>query len=92
MLKRLYKRLKREIHVYRLVLRDSRTPKSAKWLLRFVFTYLLSPIDLIPDAIPVIGAIDDLVILPIVLLIAYRLIPAEVIADCRRQASVELPS
>jgi len=85
--KRIYKWIKRELRVYRLVLRDSRTPKSAKWLLRFVFAYLLSPLDLIPDAIPIIGLIDDFVILPILIFIIHRLIPAEVMADCRKQAS-----
>lgn len=87
MFKRIYKWIKRELRVYRLVLRDSRTPKSAKWLLRFVFAYLLSPLDLIPDAIPIIGLIDDFVILPILIFIIHRLIPAEVMADCRKQAS-----
>jgi len=89
--KRIYKWIKRELRVYRLVLRDSRTPKSAKWLLRFVFAYLLSPLDLIPDAIPIIGLIDDFVILPILIFIIHRLIPAEVMADCRKQASDEFP-
>ncbi|MGH9375330.1 MAG: YkvA family protein [Terriglobia bacterium] len=90
MLKKFYRRLKREIRVYRLALRDERTPKSAKWLLRFMFVYLLSPLDLIPDAIPILGAIDDCVILPLLLLIVNRLIPKQVMADCRKQALEEM--
>ncbi len=86
MLKRAYRRLLHEIRVYRLALGDSRTPKTAKWILRFIFAYILTPIDLIPDFIPVIGFLDELVILPILLLVVRRLIPKEVIADCRRQA------
>ncbi len=54
--------------------------------MRFTFAYLLSPVDLIPDAIPVLGLIDDLIIIPGLLLTVHWLIPAEVMADCRRKA------
>ena len=73
--------------MYRLALADPRTPRAAKWLLRFVLVYLLSPLDLIPDAIPIIGFLDDAVLLPGLLLLARRLIPAEVLADCRARAA-----
>jgi uncharacterized membrane protein YkvA (DUF1232 family) len=82
----LYRRLSREVRTYRIALNDPRTPKAAKWLPRFAFVYLLSPLDLIPDAIPVLGMIDDLVVIPALLLAVRWLIPATVWADCRGQA------
>lgn len=89
MVKGLYLRLKRELRAYRFALGDSRTPKRAKWLLRFAFAYLLSPIDLIPDFIPIIGCLDDLVILPGLLFVVHRTIPKQVMTDCRMRAMAE---
>ncbi len=83
---RYWSRLKQEIQVYRLALADRRTPRAAKWLLRFVLVYLLSPLDFIPDAIPILGLFDDVVLLPAVLFLARRLIPSEVMNDCREAA------
>jgi uncharacterized membrane protein YkvA (DUF1232 family) len=76
--------LKRELRVYQLVLKDSRTPKLAKWLLGLAVGYTLLPFDLIPDFIPVIGHLDDIIIVPALITLALKLIPAEVVADCRR--------
>lgn len=75
--------VKRELAVYRLVLADSRTPRPAKILLGLAIGYLLMPFDLIPDFIPVIGQLDDVLIVPGLVLLALRIIPKEVIADCR---------
>ena len=92
MLKRAYRRVKQEIRVYRFALDDPRTPKKAKWLLRFIFIYFLSPIDLIPDFIPVIGFLDEIILLPGALLMVRRLIPKEVIAESRKRAGADLPT
>ena len=82
-LKAVGKTLKRELRVYQLVRKDARTPKPAKWLLGLAVGYTLLPFDLIPDFIPVIGHLDDVIIVPALVIIALRLVPAEVVADCR---------
>jgi uncharacterized membrane protein YkvA (DUF1232 family) len=79
--------LKHELQVYQLVLKDPRTPKPAKWLLGLAVGYALLPFDLIPDFIPVIGHLDDVIIVPTLVIIALKLVPAEVVADCRSQAN-----
>jgi uncharacterized membrane protein YkvA (DUF1232 family) len=81
------KTLKHELRVYQVVLKDPRTPKPAKWLLGLAVGYTLLPFDLIPDFIPVIGYLDDVIIVPVLVILALRLIPAEVLVDCRSKAS-----
>jgi uncharacterized membrane protein YkvA (DUF1232 family) len=73
--------------------RDPRTPRIAKLLALLVAAYALSPIDLIPDAIPVLGFLDEVILLPIAIALIARLIPAEVLAESRvaAQAMVERP-
>jgi uncharacterized membrane protein YkvA (DUF1232 family) len=90
-IKLLYQRVRREIRTYRLALDDPRTPKSAKRLLRFTLVYLLSPLDLIPDAIPILGLIDDVILIPGLLLTVRWLIPRAVWTDCRQRAAASMP-
>jgi uncharacterized membrane protein YkvA (DUF1232 family) len=76
--------LKNEIHALLIAYRDPRTPWPARLWLALVVGYALSPIDLIPDFIPVLGYLDDLLLLPLGIALAVRLIPAEVMADARK--------
>jgi uncharacterized membrane protein YkvA (DUF1232 family) len=78
--------LKREIFALYLATRDPRTPRYAKVFVICVVAYALSPIDLIPDPIPVLGYLDDLLLLPLGIYVALRLIPQEVLAECRAKA------
>ena len=80
------KQLKTDIPAVFLALKRRETPWGAKVLAALTIGYALSPIDLIPDFIPVLGYLDDLIILPAMVALTVRLIPAEVMADCRAQA------
>jgi uncharacterized membrane protein YkvA (DUF1232 family) len=79
--------LRRDVHAIYLAARDPRVPWYAKALAIAVAGYALSPIDLIPDFIPVLGYVDDLVIVPLGVWAAISLIPAEVLAEHRAIAS-----
>ena len=80
------RRLKAEVLALYLAARHPATPWYAKLLIVAVVAYALSPIDLIPDFIPVLGFLDDLVVLPLGIAIAVKMIPAEVMAECRERA------
>ena len=88
-LKALGRTVNRELVVYQLVLKDERTPKLAKWLLGLAVGYTLLPFDLIPDFIPVIGHLDDAIIVPALVIVALKLIPANILAECRRKAAAD---
>ena len=75
-----------------LAARHPDTPWYAKLLVAGIVAYALSPIDLIPDFIPVLGYLDELVLIPIGIAIAIRLIPPEVMAECRTTARTSLAS
>lgn len=79
-------KLEHETDVLILAYRDPETPRAARLLLVLVVGYSLSPIDLIPDFIPVLGYLDDLVLVPLGIWAARRLIPDDVLARCRQQA------
>ena len=79
--------LKRETLALYLAARDPRTPWYARLVVAAVAAYALSPIDLVPDFIPVLGLLDDAVLLPLGITLALRLIPAEVIAESRARAA-----
>jgi len=66
--------------------KSTRTPWYAKALGGFVVAYALSPIDLIPDFIPILGYVDDVLLLPVLIWLTVKLLPADVLQDCRRQA------
>lgn len=75
--------VKRDVQALYLAARDPRVPWYAKAIAALVAAYALSPIDLIPDFIPVLGYLDDLIIVPLGILIAIRLIPPEIMAEHR---------
>ena len=79
-------KLKIDIPAIYIALGKKDTPLSAKILAGLAIGYALSPIDLIPDFIPVLGYLDDLIILPLLIAISIRLIPGEVLEECRTKA------
>ena len=80
--------LKRDVHAIYLAARDPRVPWYAKAVAACVAAYALSPIDLIPDFIPVLGYLDDLVIVPLGILLVAWLIPPAIMAEHRATAAV----
>ena len=81
------KKLKTEIQALLIAYRDPRTPWTARACVWLVVAYALSPIDLIPDFIPVLGYLDDLLLLPLGIGLALRLIPADVMEEARKKAA-----
>lgn len=81
---------KREVRALGLALRHPGTPWYAKAWLGLVVAYAFSPIDLVPDFVPVLGYLDDLILLPVGIWIALRLIPEDVLAQCRQQADQDI--
>lgn len=85
-LKERAKRLKSYVPAVFLALKDSRTPVAAKIFAALTVAYALSPIDLIPDFIPVLGYLDDLLILPALAAAAIHFIPKDVMEECRQKS------
>ena len=81
------KSLKRDIVALWLAARDPRVPWHAKAVAGAVAAYALSPVDLIPDFIPVLGYLDDIILVPLGILLAVRLIPPPLMAELRAQAA-----
>lgn len=80
------RRIKRDGLTLWFAVKDARTPWHARALAAFVVAYALSPIDLIPDFIPVLGYLDDVILLPGLIWLTVRLLPPDVLADSRAQA------
>jgi uncharacterized membrane protein YkvA (DUF1232 family) len=80
------RRLKTETLAVALAYRDPRTPWYARLVAAAVVAYALSPLDLVPDFVPVLGYLDDLLLVPLGLALAMRLIPPAVLAECRTRA------
>jgi len=86
-LRSIAKKIKSEISFYRLVLRDRRTPLISRVLLWLALGYVFLPFDIIPDWIPVLGHVDDLIIVPGLILAAMLFVPKQVVADCRAKVN-----
>lgn len=78
-------KVRERVGVLRLALRDSRTPWYARVAILAVLAYALSPVDLIPDWIPLLGLLDDLLLLPLGIMLAWRLIPRRVREECTEE-------
>lgn len=80
------RQIKIEIHTICLACRDPRVPWYARLFAACVAAYALSPVDLVPDFIPVLGQLDDLVIVPLGITLALKMIPRNVLEECREKA------
>ncbi len=90
-LKERARQLKTEVIALYLAARHPLTPWYAKLLMALIVAYALSPIDLIPDFIPVLGLVDDIILLPLGIALAVKMIPADVMAECRERAARQPP-
>src|SRR5438270_7568583 len=84
------KQLKTELYALYLAYKDPRVPWYARLFAACVVGYAFSPIDLIPDPIPVLGYLDDLVLVPIGIALARKMIPPDLLAECREKAQTRL--
>lgn len=88
--KRRVRQMKKETYALYLAYRDPRTPWYARILAACVVGYAFSPIDLIPDTIPVLGYLDDLILVPLGIALTLKMIPPEVMGTCRKRAEAEM--
>lgn len=84
-LKNLAKHVSQEFAVYKLISKHPHTPWHAKLLLGLALGYLVLPFDLIPDFIPILGQLDDVVIIPLLIYFALRLTPEWIVEQCRQK-------
>jgi uncharacterized membrane protein YkvA (DUF1232 family) len=91
-LKRRASQLKAETLALYLAVRDPRTPWYAKVLVAGIVAYAFSPIDLIPDFVPVLGYLDDLILIPLGIALAIKLVPPAVLTECRARVAESTPS
>jgi uncharacterized membrane protein YkvA (DUF1232 family) len=91
-IRRLVRQFRREIDMYGRVVVDPRTPRRTRWLLGAAVAYAVSPIDLIPDFIPVLGHLDDVIVLPVLVWFALRSMPPDLLAEYRAKVREEGPT
>ena len=84
------RKLKLEVYALYIASKDRRVPWYARVIAIAVVAYAFSPIDLIPDPIPVLGYLDDLILIPLGIALVIKLIPAEVMQDCREKAALTM--
>ena len=89
-LKQVARRLKKETYAVYLASIDQRVPWYARILAAFTVAYAFSPIDLIPDFIPILGYLDDLIIVPVGIWLVLKMIPPQVLAECRQKAAAQI--
>ena len=89
-LKQQARKLKKEIYAIYLACKDPRIPWYARLLAGCVVAYAFSPIDLIPDFIPIIGYLDDLIIVPLLIWLVLKMIPVAVLNECREKAEAAM--
>ncbi|MEK0179820.1 MAG: DUF1232 domain-containing protein [Oscillatoriales cyanobacterium] len=89
-LKQLARKFKKETYAIYLASLDPRVPWYARMLAGVTVAYAFSPIDLIPDFIPILGYLDDLIIVPFGIWLVIKMIPPEVLAECREKAAAQI--
>ena len=85
----LFLKFKSELQLYRNILADSRTPRLTKVLLGLAVAYAVTPVDLIPDFVPVLGHLDDAIIIPVLVFLALKTIPKSLLEEHRQALSKE---
>jgi uncharacterized membrane protein YkvA (DUF1232 family) len=89
-LKQLARKFRKETYAIYLASIDPRVPWYARMLAGVTVAYAFSPIDLIPDFIPILGYLDDLIIVPLGIWLVIKMIPPQVLAECREQAATQI--
>jgi uncharacterized membrane protein YkvA (DUF1232 family) len=84
------KKLKVELYALYLAARHPQTPWYAKLVVAGFVAYAVTPVDLFPDALPILGIVDDLIFVPVAIALAIRFVPAPVLAECRTRAHERL--
>lgn len=90
-LKQKAKQLKSQLYILYLASRHPGTPWYVKALAAVIIAYAISPIDLIPDFIPVLGFLDDIILLPLGIYAVFKLIPKDILAECNNKAEKRIP-
>ena len=86
------RRLKAEVIAMYFVMKHPETPLYAKVLAAIIVGYALSPIDLIPDFVPILGYVDDVILLPLGIALVIKLIPKNILEACRKEAKINPPA